>query len=59
MQLEVKIEKVSENRPCHWCKAGFIYVADQALGTGKTTLCDDHAHEFVHKYQAPEPPAQS
>jgi hypothetical protein len=55
MQLEVIIEKASENRLCHWCKAGFIYVADQALGTGKTILCEFHTNEFMTKYRAPEP----
>jgi hypothetical protein len=55
MNLDVKIHPASKDQPCHWCKAGFIYVADQALGTGKTFLCQPHGDQFINTFHKPEP----
>ena len=58
MEKDVKIHPVSENQPCHWCKAGFVYVADQALGTGSTVLCNDHSQIFMATFRVPEAESQ-
>lgn len=55
MKNDVKIHPASEAQPCHWCKAGFIFVADQAHGTGKTILCEPHTAQFVTTFHEPDP----
>jgi hypothetical protein len=54
MEKDVVIGKSSEDQPCHWCKAGFIFVADQAHGTGKTVLCESHKKQFVTTFHEPQ-----
>lgn len=53
MKKDVQLHKPTEDQPCHWCKAGFIFVADQALGTGKTVLCEAHTNQFVKTFHEP------
>lgn len=53
MKKDVQLHKSTEDQPCHWCKAGFIFVADQALGTGKTILCEPHTNQFVKTFHEP------
>jgi hypothetical protein len=54
MKKDVKIHPASDDQPCHWCKAGFIFVADQILGTGKTILCQSHGDQFINTFHKPE-----
>lgn len=54
MKKDVKIRPASDDQPCHWCKAGFIFVADQILGTGKTILCQAHNEQFINVFHKPE-----
>lgn len=54
MNKDVKIVTADAKDPCHWCKAGFIYVADQALGTGRTVLCQPHGDEFIATFHTPK-----
>lgn len=53
MEKDVKIITADAKDPCHWCKAGFIYVADQALGTGRTVLCQEHGDKFIETFHTP------
>jgi hypothetical protein len=55
MKKNVELHPASETRPCHWCKAGFVFVANQAHGTGRTVLCVDHMNQFVATFHQPEP----
>lgn len=54
MKKDVQLHPASEDQPCHWCKAGFIFVADQVLGTGKTVLCGSHKAQFVATFHEPK-----
>lgn len=58
MKNDVKILLASDDQPCHWCKAGFIFVADQILGTGKTILCHDHNEQLINVFHKPESESQ-
>lgn len=59
MKKDVQLDPASEDQPCHWCKAGFVFVADQAIGTGKTVLCKQHLSTFVTTFHEPDPQVAS